>query len=59
MDWLIDEIAPKDRLSNLANMTLVVRSSGDLQALAPSLRNAMHDVDPTVPFKLPETMTEW
>jgi predicted permease len=58
MDWLIDEIAPKDRLSNLANMTLVVRSSGDLQALVPSLRNAMHEVDPTVPFKLPETMTE-
>ena len=58
MDWLIDEIAPKDRLSDLANMTLVVRSSGDLQALVPSLRNAMHDVDPTVPFKLPETMTE-
>jgi putative ABC transport system permease protein len=58
MDWLIDEIAPKDRLSNLANMTLVVRSSGDLQALVPSLRNAMHDVDSTVPFKLPETMIE-
>jgi ABC-type antimicrobial peptide transport system permease subunit len=33
-------------------------SSGDLQALVPSLRNAMHEVDPTVPFKLPETMTE-
>jgi putative ABC transport system permease protein len=58
MDWLIDEIAPKERLGNLANMTLVVRSDGDLQALAPSLRNAMHEIDPTVPFKTPETMTE-
>jgi putative ABC transport system permease protein len=58
MDWLIDEIAPKDRLDNLANMTLVVRSNGDLQALVPSLRNAMHEIDPTVPFKTPETMTE-
>jgi predicted permease len=58
MDFLIDEIAPKDRLDNLANMTLVVRSNGDLQALAPSLRNAMHEIDATVPFKTPETMTE-
>jgi putative ABC transport system permease protein len=58
MDWLIDEITPKDRLDNLANMTLVVRSSGDLQALVRSLRNAMHEIDPTVPFKVPETMTE-
>ena len=58
MDFLIDEIAPKDRLGNLANMMLVVRSSGDLQALAPSLRNAFHEVDATVPFKTPETMTE-
>ncbi|MGD0443826.1 MAG: ABC transporter permease [Edaphobacter sp.] len=58
MDFLIDEITPKDRLGNLANMVLVVRSSGDLQALAPSLRNAFHEVDATVPFKTPETMTE-
>jgi putative ABC transport system permease protein len=58
MDFLIDEIAAKDRLDNLANMTLVVRSNGDLQALVPSVRNAMHEIDPTVPFKTPETMTE-
>jgi predicted permease len=58
MDFLIDEIDVKDRLDNLANMMLVVRSSGDLQALVPSLRNAMHEIDPTVPFKTPETMTE-
>jgi putative ABC transport system permease protein len=58
MDFLIDEIAPKERLDNLANMTLVVRSDGDLQALVPSLRNALHEIDPTVPFKTPETMTE-
>jgi putative ABC transport system permease protein len=58
MDWLIDEIAPKDRLENLANMTLVVRSSGDLHSLEPSLRSAFHEVDATVPFHMPETMTE-
>jgi putative ABC transport system permease protein len=58
MDWLIDEIAPKERLGNLANMMLVVRSSGDLKALVPSLRNAFSETDATVPFKAPETMTE-
>jgi putative ABC transport system permease protein len=58
MDWLIDQIDVKDRLSSMTNMVLVVRSSGDLQALAPYLRNAMHEIDPTVPFGTPETMTE-
>jgi predicted permease len=58
MDWLIDEIAPKDRLGNLSHMMLVVRSSGDLPALVPSLRSAVHDADPTVPFRAPETMTQ-
>jgi predicted permease len=58
MDWLIDQIAPKDRLDNLANMVLVVRSNGDLEALIPSLRNAFHEVDPTVPFQTPERMTQ-
>jgi hypothetical protein len=58
MDWLIDEIAPKDRLGYLSHMMLVVRSSGDLLALVPSLRSAVHDADPTVPFRTPETMTQ-
>jgi len=58
MDWLIDEIPQKERLANLANMVLVVRSNGDLEALIPSLRNAFHEVDPTVPFQTPERMTQ-
>ncbi len=58
MDWLIDEINPKDRLGNLSNMVLVVRSDKDLNALVPSLRNAFHEVDPTVPFQIPTTMTD-
>jgi putative ABC transport system permease protein len=57
-DWLIDEIPPKARLGNLANMMLVVRTSGDTQALVPSLRNAFHEIDATVPFQTPETMTD-
>ena len=57
MDWLMDEIAPKDRMQNLNSMALIVRSNGDLSALVPALRNAIHEVDPTVPFKAPETMS--
>lgn len=58
MDWLMDEIPPKDRMQNLNSMALIVRSNGDLAALVPALRNAVHEVDPTVPFKMPETMSE-
>jgi predicted permease len=58
MDWLMDEIAPKDRMQNLNSMALIVRSNGDLSALVPALRNAVHEVDPTVPFKTPETMSD-
>lgn len=58
MDWLMDEIAPKDRMLNLNSMALIVRSNGDLSALVPALRNAVHEIDPTVPFKTPETMSD-
>ena len=58
MDWLMDEIAPKDRMQYLNSMALIVRSNGDLSALVPALRNAVHEIDPTVPFRTPETMSE-
>jgi FtsX-like permease family len=57
-DYLIDQIAAKDRLEYLANMTLVVRTSGDPLALVPALRRTLHDVDATVPFRTPETMAQ-
>ena len=58
LDWLIDGIDPKDRPGFLGNMNLVVRSSADPRHLVPSIREAMHQVDPTVPFLAPETMTD-
>jgi predicted lysophospholipase L1 biosynthesis ABC-type transport system permease subunit len=58
MDWLMEEIAPKDRMQYLNSMALIVRSNGDLTALVPALRNAVHEIDPTVPFRTPETMSE-
>jgi len=58
MDWLIDELQPKNRIESLRNMVLMVRSSGNLEALAPSLRQAFHDTDSTVPFRGVMPMTE-
>lgn len=58
MDWLMDEIVLKDRMQYLNSMALIVRSSDDLGTLVPALRNAVHEIDPTVPFKTPETMSD-
>jgi len=33
-------------------------SEGDPKVLIPALRSALHEVDPTIPFKTPSTMTE-
>jgi predicted permease len=58
MDWLIDAIPPKSRLDSLRNMFLMVRTDGDPQTLIPGLRNVLHDIDPTVPFRAAETMEQ-
>jgi predicted permease len=57
-DYLIDEIDLKDRTANLANMTLVVRTGGDPNQVIPAVRAIVHELDPTVPFEEPRTMTE-
>jgi predicted permease len=57
-DVLIDEINVKDRADNLASMTLLVRTSGDPKAIIPELRSIIHDLDPSVPFEEPRTMTD-
>jgi putative ABC transport system permease protein len=56
MDFLIDQITPKDRLGNLGVMSLVIRASGDPQQLAVPIREALHGIDPTIPFQTPQTM---
>jgi putative ABC transport system permease protein len=58
MDYLVDEIAPKDRLGNLGSMALLVRTSGDPQQLAGPIREALRQIDPTIPFQTPETMSD-
>jgi ABC-type antimicrobial peptide transport system permease subunit len=54
----MDELPLKDRAGLLSGMTLVLRTDGDPKLLIPALRNALHEVDPTVPFKTASTMTE-
>ena len=57
-DYLIDSIAVKDRADLLNGMSLVVRYDGDAVLIIPALRNALHEVDPTVPFKEATTMSD-
>lgn len=58
MDYLMDSIQVKDRLGMMPSMTLVVRTEGDPRTVIPELRSVLHDVDPTVPFREPELMTD-
>ena len=57
-DWLMNELSRKDQLTYLTGMNLVMRVDGDPAQVIPALRKAIHDIDPTVPFKEPQTMTE-
>jgi len=57
-DWLMDEIPTKYKADLMANMFLVVRTADDPRAVIPAVRSIVHDLDPTVPFDDPRTMTE-
>ena len=57
-DYLIDSVPVKDRADQLNGMSLVLRFDGDAGPIIAALRNAIHEVDPTVPFKNATTMTE-
>jgi predicted permease len=57
-DYLMDEIDPKDRADSFASMTLLVRTAGDPRQTISAVRSIVHELDPTVPFEQPRTMTE-
>jgi len=57
-DWLIDAVPLKERADQLNGMSLVLRFDGSVGSIIPALRNALHEVDPTVPFQQPRTMSE-
>jgi ABC-type antimicrobial peptide transport system permease subunit len=56
MDYISSQVPVKESLRVLGSMTLVVRTSVPPESIASSLRKAFHDVDPTLPFRTPETM---
>jgi predicted permease len=57
MDYLVDEVPLKER-SGLSTMVLVVRTAGDPKQVVPALRDALHEIDPTVPLADPRTVTD-
>jgi len=57
-DWLIDALPMKLRPQFLSGMSLVVRVDGNPMTIVPAVRAAIHDIDPTVPFKEAYTMTD-
>jgi putative ABC transport system permease protein len=56
MDYIASQIPKAESLRTLGNMTLVIRTSVAPESIVPDLRRAFHDVDPTLPFRTPETM---
>jgi len=57
-DWLIDAVPMNQRLDQMAAMSLVISVDGNPALITPALRSALHEVDPTVPFKTAYTMNE-
>ncbi|HEX3436244.1 MAG TPA: ABC transporter permease [Pseudacidobacterium sp.] len=55
-EFISSQISKEENLLVLGNMTLVIRTSVPPESIIPSLRRAYHDVDPTLPFRTPETM---
>lgn len=55
-DYISSQVPKNESLRVLGNTNLVIRTSVDPESIVPSLRRAFHDVDPTLPFRTPETM---
>lgn len=57
-DWLLDEIPSQYKADLMATMYLVVRTPGDPMRLTNAVQGIVHELDPTVPFDEPRTMSE-
>jgi predicted permease len=57
-DYLLDSMQVKDRADMLNGMDLVIRFDGDPGPIVSALRNALHEVDPTSPFKEAKTLSD-
>ena len=56
MDYIASQVPKSQSLLVLGNMTLVIRARVAPESIIPSLRRAWAAVDPTLPFRPPETM---
>ncbi len=56
MDIPASQVPDEFAVETLSRMQLVIRTSVAPETIAAPLREAMHQVDPTVPFREPETM---
>ncbi|GGG95376.1 ABC transporter permease [Silvibacterium dinghuense] len=57
MDYLYTEL-PAQYSDILMSTSLVVRTAGNPHTIIPALREVLHQIDPTLPFRAPETMDE-
>ena len=57
MDFPVSQIPADRRLQFIQAMSLVVNTAGKPEALTAALRHAFHELDPTLPFRAPESMT--
>ena len=58
MDYWNGELPTSDQQLMLMDARLVFRTEGDPRAVYKSIRQAVHQTDPTVPFYTPETISE-
>jgi putative ABC transport system permease protein len=58
IDSLVDEIPAQYKPDLMSEMFLAVRTAGDPVQATAAVRSIVHDLDPTVPFDEPRTMTE-
>jgi putative ABC transport system permease protein len=56
MDFAISQIPPAEQLAFISRLQLLVRTKVDPAAVAPDIRLIFHDLDPSLPFRQPETM---
>ena len=56
MDYIASQVPKAESLRVLGNMTLVIRTTVAPESIIPGLRRAYAAVDPTLPFRAPETM---
>ena len=58
MDYPASQIPLKASYRNLSTLQLVVRASGDPEAVIPDLRQVFHELDAGLPFRQPLTMRD-